>query len=286
MSHDYTPEIEAAFAAFELKRTKRVELPPLRFECGPYFPPQVEIGDEIECARFGLVRMIGWSEGPLPWPQCRLSSSPSMILFADLERALKVECLQAIAVAWGTWAPTVSAWRKALGVGRTTRGTSARWSENFNTVITPEQQRVGLKRAHEPEFIQLANRTRRAHGNLGNQHDWSEEEVAWLGVLTDKEVAERLDCNKLTVARERRRRGIATTGTTGHATGLLPFDGAKMRARRLALGLTQPDVAARIERCAGRVSYLESGLAVRVKPQTLEAITRALECSSDALLQS
>ena len=283
MPHDYTPEIEAAFAAFELKRVKRVELPPLRFERGPYFPPQVEIGDEIECARFGLVRMVGWSDGPLPWPQCRLSSNPSMILFADLERALRVESAQAIAVAWGTWGPTVSTWRKALNVKRVTIGTSARWSENFNIVISPEQQREGLKRAHEPEFIRLANVTRGAHGHLGNQHDWSEEEIGWLGVLTDKEVAERLDCNKLTVARERRRRGIASTGPIGYGAGLLPFDGAKMRVRRLILNLTQPEVAARIGRSTGRVTFLESGLAPRVKPQTLEDIARALGCQPEDL---
>ena len=283
MPHDFTAEINAAFAAFESERAKLVELPPIRFECGPYFSPPVRIGQTVECARFGSVRIIGWSDGPLPWPQCRRSSNPSMILFADLERAVKCESVQAVALAWGTWGPTVSAWRKALGVKRMNAGTYARWQENISASISPQQHLEGLRRAHEPEAIALANEVRRAHGHLGCRHEWSAEEVGWLGVLTDQQVAERLGCNKLTVAKERRRREIPTTGPIGHGSNLLPLDSAKVRARRLALGLTQLEAAARMGRGDKRIAQLESGQTARVQKQTLSDLARALECQPDEL---
>ena len=283
MPHDFSNEINAAFAAFEERRAKSVDLPPMRFEFGPYFPPRVAVGDEIECARFGLVRMTGWSDGPLPWPQCRRSSQPSMILFADLERAVKVESANAVAAAWGVWPPQVSKWRQVLGVERSNPGTVARSSRNFPVSIPLERHLAGLKLAREPAAILRADKSRRAHGHLGNQHPWSAEEIGWLGVLTDKQVAERLGCNKLTVARERRRRGIATTGPIGYGSNLLPLDSARLRARRLALGLTQPAVAERIGRGARRIAQLESGETARVKPTTLDALARALECQPDDL---
>lgn len=283
MPHDFSKEISAAFAAFEAGREKLVALPPIRFEQGPYFAPRVRVGQRVECARFGLVRIVGWSEGPLPWPQCRRSSSPSMILFADLERAVRCESAQSVALAWGVWSPTVSIWRKVLDVTRMNAGTEARWRENFPAAISPEQTLEGLRRAHEPEAIALAQEVRRAHGHLGSRHEWSAEEVGWLGVLTDKEVAQRLGCNKLTVAKERRRRKIPTTGPIGHGSNLLPLDSDAARARRLALGLTQPEVAARIGRGAERIKQLESGETARVKVETMEALARALECQPDDL---
>lgn len=286
MPHDFSREISAAFAAFELERAKLVTLPPIRFEGGPYFPPRVQVGDEVECARFGLVRIIGWSEGPLPWPQCRRSSSPSMILFADLERAVKCESVQAVALAWGVWQPMVSKWREVLGVGRMNAGTEARWRENFPSAISHEQHLEGLRLAHEPEAIALAQEAQRAHGHLGSRHEWSAEEVGWLGVLTDKEVAQRLGCNKLTVARERRQRGIPTTGPLGYSPDLLPLDSAQLRVRRLALGLAQPEVAARLGRSARRIAQLESGGTARVHPQTLNDLARALECNPNDLRPS
>lgn len=151
-------------------------------------------------------------------------------------------------------------------------------------VISHEQHLEGLRRAHEPEAIQLAHEARRAHGHLGSRHDWSEEEIGWLGVLTDKEVGQRLGCNKLTVAKERRRRGIATTGPIGHGPDLLPIDNQAVRALRLALGLTQPEVAARIGRGAERIKQLESGETARVKVETMKALARALECLPADLL--
>lgn len=286
MPHDFTNEINAAFAAFESERAKLVALPPIRFESGPYYSPPVQIGDWVECARFGSVRIIGWSEGPLPWPQCRRSSSPSMVLFADLERAVKCESVQAVALAWGVWGPMVSVWRRVLKVKRMNAGTYARWQENISASISPQQHLEGLQRAHQPEAIALANEVRRAHGHIGSRHEWSEEEVSWLGVLTDQQVGKRLSLNKLTVAKERRRREIPTTGPIGHGSNLLPLNSEAVRARRLALGLTQPEVAARIGRGRERVKQLESGETARVKTETMEALSCALECQPEDLLAS
>jgi hypothetical protein len=70
------------------------------------------------------VRVVGISNGRIPWP---LASKPgrggrSFVLYGDLAKAVRREAGVAVAYWWGVRADTVSRWRKALGVGRTTKG--------------------------------------------------------------------------------------------------------------------------------------------------------------------
>lgn len=98
-----------------------------------------------------------------------------------------------------------------------------------------------------------------------------------MGQVTDVEIASRLGCNKLTVAMERRRRGIAGT-FTGHNANWPLIDPAKIRIWRLKLGLTQRELGARMDKGEKRVAQLESGLTARVKPDNLCQLAKALEC--------
>lgn len=94
---------------------------------GPYNPPRVDVGDEIQCEMRGLIRVHSWSDrGPIMWPLgIRNGASPgrpAMVLTGDLVRAVRKEAAIAIAHHWGTTWRTVRVWRRALGVDRMTEG--------------------------------------------------------------------------------------------------------------------------------------------------------------------
>ena len=281
MPHDFTKEINAAFAGFEESREKLVALPPICFVNGPYHAPPVEIGDEVECARYGLVKVVGWSAGPLPWPQCHINGPRSLILFEDLARAVIVESRLAIALAWGVSGHSVSKWRSSLDVERANKGAVARWKSNIKSVISPTQNQVGLELAHARATRIKAETTKRKGPGL--RQEWAPEVVALMGALSDAEIGQRLGCDPQTVGRERRRRAIPSIGHSGNLPNLQNLDGARVRAQRYALDLTQADVAARLSCNVHRVSHLESGHAPRVKVATITALARALECQPDDL---
>ena len=283
MSHDFTRAIETAFVEHEYKarRAGRVALPPLQFEFGPYHSPQVEICQTVECARYGEVQVVGWSEGPLPWPQCHFSGPRSLILLADLAVAVERESARAVALAWGVSRASVWQWRRALNVARANEGTSARWSNNMPLVITPERNRVGLERAHALDARARAEATKAAGSSARTR--WTPEQIAQMGVLSDAVIAESAGCHVRTVGRERARRGIVSVGHGGPLPNLLPLDGDRVRARRLYLQLTQAQVGARFGCIAHRISHLESGHAPRVTADTLDKLARALECAATDL---
>lgn len=81
----------------------KVVLKTPRLQFGPYVPPRVQIGQEIECARQGKVKVRGWSEGEVPWPVSRRSlrrgTAPTMVLCGDLVRVVQRESAVAVAVA-------------------------------------------------------------------------------------------------------------------------------------------------------------------------------------------
>jgi hypothetical protein len=69
------------------------------------------------------VRIVGISNGRIPWPLAsKLGRGRCFVLYGDLAKAVRREAGIAVAYWWGVRADTVSRWRKALGVGRTTKG--------------------------------------------------------------------------------------------------------------------------------------------------------------------
>jgi hypothetical protein len=55
----------------------------------------------------------------------RRAGTAALVLYGALKRAVRLESEAAVIYWWGVGADTVWKWRKALGVGRTTSGTSA-----------------------------------------------------------------------------------------------------------------------------------------------------------------
>jgi hypothetical protein len=96
----------------------------LRLWHGPYRPPRYGVGGRLVCAVRGFVEVVGTSHAPIPWPQARNHGRPFLIVCGGLARAVRTEAAIAVAHWWGVTPLTVWTWRKALGVGATTPGTS------------------------------------------------------------------------------------------------------------------------------------------------------------------
>lgn len=99
---------------------------------GPYAAPACEPGSSLVCRLRGRQTVGGLTTAPIPWPYAARYCNGhvySLIVCDDLVRAVKAEGAQAIAHHWGVGRHVVSKWRRALGVGRMTKGTAARWRE-------------------------------------------------------------------------------------------------------------------------------------------------------------
>src|SRR5262245_43424239 len=95
---------------------------------GTYRTPRVRVGCIMSCeARDWDVIVTGYSSARIPWPvgrtwdghrQC--GGTPGLVLFGALVQAVRRESNQALAYWFGVNPNTVTVWRKALGVQRTT----------------------------------------------------------------------------------------------------------------------------------------------------------------------
>jgi hypothetical protein len=99
---------------------------------GPYRTPRYCHGSIVACEMQGDVRIVGTSNGRIPWP---VATRPgrggrSFVLYRDLAKAVEREAGSAVAFWWGVRPDTVSRWRKALGVPRSNKGSHALWSAN------------------------------------------------------------------------------------------------------------------------------------------------------------
>jgi hypothetical protein len=109
----------------QMEKSSRVQL---RF--GPYATPCFKYGDSVMDEARGEVRIAGLREGPIPWPLGKRGRASTLVLYADLARAVKRESGKAICEWWGVSYATVTNWRKALGVERTTEGTRIAFQES------------------------------------------------------------------------------------------------------------------------------------------------------------
>lgn len=104
---------------------------------GPYCTPRVTVGEEIQCEVRGMSTVHSWRDcGDIMWPLVigngPSPGRPAMALTGDLVRALQRESASAIAKYWSTSRQSVRRWRRALGVGRNTEGTSILLAEYGN----------------------------------------------------------------------------------------------------------------------------------------------------------
>lgn len=288
MQRDFSDEIKAAFAAYAPKRKGTIALPPPRFNSGPYFPPRVAVGDEIECARFGIVPVVSWSQAPLPWPQCRVrrGGRASMILCGDLIRAVEEESATAVALAWGVCSMTVCEWRKILEVESINVGTSARLTVLTPYAITEEQNLKGRAINRNIPARVRAGKMEKGRAERGTvlKRQWTPAEIAQMGVLSDEAIAAQIGCHAQTVGFERRRRGIASIQCAGTMPDLFHIDGSRVQARRWKLNLTQEQVGAKFGCARCRIAHLESRRCEHVTRETLENLASALDCAPECLL--
>jgi hypothetical protein len=96
---------------------------------GPYATPAFRYGDTARCVIRGEIEIVELTDAPIPWPVGKIGAHKSMILYAGLVRAVRRESAMAVARWWGVTSQTVRVWRKALGVGAITEGTSRLKSE-------------------------------------------------------------------------------------------------------------------------------------------------------------
>jgi len=123
-----------------------------RLRFGPYRTPRFKYGDQVKDARRGPVTIVGLSDAPIPWPiGAGVRGAKSLVLFGALVRAVRRESNQAVAQAWGVTGQTVTAWRRALGVGPTTDETSKLRSAHFREPWALEAQKKAWAKARDPQ---------------------------------------------------------------------------------------------------------------------------------------
>jgi hypothetical protein len=215
---------------------------PRHFLLGSYKTPRFKYGDLVRCEVRGELVVVGLSDAPIPWPLGRPGHyRESLVVYKGLARAVRRESAAVICDHWGVTAQTVSRWRKALGVGQMTEGTSLLKSEALSAseALAAARER-GKAKARDPERNRKIRESKRGkarpdhvidamrQANLGRTHteetrrknsaakkgkprpprrDWAEWELALLGEFLDEEVAKRTGRSYASVASKRRKRG-------------------------------------------------------------------------------
>jgi hypothetical protein len=118
---------------------------------GPYHAPRCRVGQRVRCQVRGEVRIVGLSDSPIPWPVCKSGKWLVPVVCRGLAKAVRRESALAVAHWWGVHRQTVWAWRKALGVGATTEGTSRLWSDYTREPWAVRARKKGAAKAGDPE---------------------------------------------------------------------------------------------------------------------------------------
>ena len=108
----------------------------------------------VEDQRFGEVTIVGASDAPIPWPIGKRKGQRgrlSLILFADLVRAVQRESNQAVAHWFGVSGQTVTQWRKALEVSPNNKGTFQIRSAYSQEDWAVEARKKAVKKARDPQ---------------------------------------------------------------------------------------------------------------------------------------
>jgi hypothetical protein len=126
---------------------------------GTYRTPRIRIGTVLSCeARDCDVIVVGYSDGPIPWPVGRRKGRPAHgpVVYGALAEAVYRESNQAVAHWWGVGPAVVSHWRRALGVGVTTAGTERLRKEYAREDWFIAARARGQAKARDPERRKLS----------------------------------------------------------------------------------------------------------------------------------
>lgn len=125
---------------------------------GPYQTPLFNYGDIVMDEMRGEVTIYKFSTGLIAWPIGKRGAALSPVICAGLADAIRKESNQAVAHWWGVKPATVSRWRKALEVERTTAGSTELWKSNARD----ERSLKGLRKGRaNPDRAKNAGASRR-----------------------------------------------------------------------------------------------------------------------------
>ena len=111
----------------------------------PYAPPACRVGDWLDDEIDGRLEVGGWTSAPISWPRRKKTGRASLIMTAELVRAVRTESVTAICHWWSVRPTKVWMWRKALGV-ETTPGSQLIARRG----VPPDAAARGRARAAEP----------------------------------------------------------------------------------------------------------------------------------------
>ncbi len=171
---------------------------------GKYRTPRFRIGQRVRCQVRGEMVITSMTDAPIPWPVgLHGAGRHTLIVYKDLAKAVRRESEQAICHWFGVRPTTVWKWRKALGVGFVTEGTS-RLFRDYISQNGDAMRALGVLKARDPERRRKIAEARR--GKPRPARVGEAVRSAHLGVPQTEETRRRM-------SETHRRRGTLVPGT-------------------------------------------------------------------------
>jgi hypothetical protein len=174
---------------------------------GPYVPPRVEVGDQLQCQIFGLQIVKGWL-GPMQWPRAACSGRPRLIICSELMRAIVQETIATVSLQWGIHTSTIKKWRRRI-VATGLTAASAKYRAAKMRSLRHQQPQTYVS----PGLEHLAHLSGESRVSLGlataGQRAWSSVELEQLPGLTNKRASAILGRSVKSVASARQRHSLS-----------------------------------------------------------------------------
>jgi hypothetical protein len=178
---------------------------------GTYQTPRFRIGQKVLCAVRGEVTIAGMTDAPIPWPLGKRGRGRHLlVVYKGLAKAVRRESNQAVAHWWGIDVQTVTKWRKALGVGIATEGTSRLHREYDKELWAVLARATAHAKARDPKRRAKIAEARR--GKPRTPQAVAPMHEAWRGSHHSEETRRRM-------SEAHRKRGTLVPGTVPWTAG-------------------------------------------------------------------